>query len=97
MEHAQALTQEETIMTKTFRATALKLSLATALVSSFAGVAFAHNTQVSPRAQDYVAHYDSMSAAPIITNGDFNMSGTRGRLGLGANAAHPEGPGNVSN
>ncbi len=84
-------------MTKTFRTTALKLGLATALVSSFTAAAFAHDTQVPPRAQDFVAHYDSLNAAPIITNGDFNMSGTRGRLGLGANAAHPEGPGNVSN
>ncbi len=84
-------------MTKTFRATAIKLGLATALIASFADGAFAHNLPVQPRAQDYVAHYDGMTAAPIVTDSGFNMSGTRGRLGLGANAAHPEGPGNVSN
>lgn len=27
---------------------------------------------------------------------DFDESGTRGRMGLGADPAHPEGPGNVS-
>lgn len=26
----------------------------------------------------------------------YNYSGTRGRMGLGANPAHPEGPGNFS-
>lgn len=28
---------------------------------------------------------------------DYDYSGTRGRMGLGANPAHPEGPGNAPN
>ncbi len=28
---------------------------------------------------------------------DYGYSGTRGRMGLGANPAHPEGPGNAPN
>jgi hypothetical protein len=84
-------------MTKTFRSNAITLGMMTAIAACFSTSAFAHNTPVQPRAQDFVAHYETSAASSILTDGNFNMAGTRGRLGLGANAVHPEGPGNVSN
>ncbi len=41
-------------------------------------------------------------AAPCVSRADcdrrdYDWSGTRGRMGLGADPAHPEGPGNAPN
>jgi hypothetical protein len=79
----------------TYRSTAAKLGLIAAIVTSISGSAFAHSLPAqSPQAKDYVALY-SNTVSPADARG-FDLSGTRGRLGLGANAAHPEGPGNFS-
>jgi hypothetical protein len=80
-----------------FRSTTAKLGLIAAIVTSVAGSAFAHGVPArSQQAKDYMALY-SDTASPFYSAPDFNMSGTAGRLGLGANPAHPEGPGNSSN
>jgi hypothetical protein len=43
-----------------------------------------------------VYHNRSEGFAPSTADSpDFDLSGTRGRDGLGANPFHPEGPGNV--
>jgi hypothetical protein len=84
-------------MTKTLRSTTAKLGLIAAIFASISGSAFAHDVPAqSQQAKDYMAVY-SDSASPVSNAPDFNMSGTVGRLGLGANPAHPEGPGNFSN
>jgi hypothetical protein len=40
--------------------------------------------------------YRSVAPSPHWDRHNFRHSGTRGRLGLGADPAHPEGPGNPS-
>jgi hypothetical protein len=83
-------------MTTAYRSTAAKLGLIAAIFTSISGSAFAHGVPaLSQQAKDYMAVY-SDTASPVSNVQNFNMSGTAGRLGLGANPAHPEGPGNFS-
>ncbi len=77
--------------------TLTKLGLIAAALTSFGGAAFAQNYAVlPPHAADYSAIYSNF-IPPFSDRLGFDRSGTRGRLGLGANPARPEGPGNVSN
>ena len=77
----------------TYRSTAVQFGLIAAIVTSISGSAFAHNAPAA-QAKDYVAVY-SNTVSQTSASG-FDRSGTQGRLGLGANAARPEGPGNFS-
>ncbi len=77
--------------------TSTKLGLIAVILTSFGGAAFAQNYSVQPpHAEDYSAIYGNF-VPPFAEPLGFDRSGTRGRLGLGANQARPEGPGNVSN
>jgi hypothetical protein len=51
-----------------------------------------------PRPNQYYSLYEqSPGDAPSRADrAEFDRSGTRGRMGLGASPYHPEGPGNVS-
>jgi hypothetical protein len=53
-----------------------------------------------PRASQYYSLYEQNPGAGAALSrqdrADFDRSGTRGRMGLGASPYHPEGPGNVS-
>jgi hypothetical protein len=58
----------------------------------------------TPSAPDWAVQYGWVKppAKPCFSNDDcdrkaYDESGTIGRMGLGADPAHPEGPGNVSN
>lgn len=93
-------------MAKTFRSVAMKLGLITAIATVVSSNAFAQRYYM-PAFAHYGAAYGPagyMSDIPCATGCTatqqafyFGFSGTRGRLGLGANALRPEGPGNVSN
>jgi len=55
-----------------------------------------------PRASEYPWREYYQIQPPCMSLDDcdrkaYGESGTRGRMGLGADPAHPEGPGNVSN
>ncbi|WP_020174485.1 hypothetical protein [Methyloferula stellata] len=93
-------------MTMTSR-TVAKLGLIAAIVASISGSAFAQHYSVQPRAQDFSAAYGGVGTSDAFAayNRDLqgipcgvqcDVSGTAGRLGLGASPAHPEGPGNFS-
>lgn len=51
-----------------------------------------------PRASQYYSYYDQGQglASSRADRAEFDRSGTRGRMGLGASPFHPEGPGNPS-
>lgn len=48
------------------------------------------------RPQRNVAAIEQRSAFPGQRLADYDSSGSRGRMGLGADGAYPEGPGNFS-
>ena len=59
------------------------------------------HTRVYPQYELYPPYALPLSRQPCFSLDDcdrkaFDESGTRGRMGLGADPAHPEGPGNVS-
>jgi hypothetical protein len=95
-------------MTMNRRSATAKLGLIAAIVTSISGNAFAQHYSAQPPSHGFTAIYggsgtaDSFAAYNRGLNGipcgiACDASGTAGRLGLGANPAHPEGPGNVSN
>ncbi len=51
------------------------------------------------RAQQFYGLYQPNEGGTLSRQdrADYDRSGTRGRMGLGASPYHPEGPGNVSN
>jgi hypothetical protein len=59
------------------------------------GAAAASVSRTAPvQANEFYGLYDQSASAPSSDMARFDRSGTRGRLGLGASAFHPEGPGN---
>jgi hypothetical protein len=65
------------------------------------GRSIAPNFTVPPPGYEYQQYRQYQIEPPCISlddcdRKDFDESGTRGRMGLGADPAHPEGPGNVS-
>jgi hypothetical protein len=67
-----------------------------ALAASIGGAA-ASSSHVAPvPASDFYALYDNSPSTSSSDMANYDHSGTRGRLDLGASAFHPEGPGNVS-
>jgi hypothetical protein len=80
----------------------------TALRSGFRVLAFAGLASIlaigaasaqqayQPRASQFYSYYDqSTGFGPSRSDrAEFDRSGTRGRMGLGASPYHPEGPGN---
>jgi hypothetical protein len=78
---------------------ARKIGLAVAMLMTSMGVIAAHERYPSGADLYYHAYlfYEHHSIAPSRRDRfRFDRSGTRGRMGLGADTAHPEGPGNVS-
>ncbi|WP_020176700.1 hypothetical protein [Methyloferula stellata] len=73
--------------------------LAFAGLASILAIGVASAQQAYPRASRYYSYYDQGPgfASSRADRADFDRSGTRGRLGLGASPYHPEGPGNPSN
>lgn len=74
------------------------IGLAAAALAASTGAASAQERYPS-RADQYYDVYASPNPRTAPSRWDrarFDRSGTRGRMGLGANPAHPEGPGNVS-
>lgn len=93
---------------KTFRARATRrrafrrkpaLGILLTVTALYAGVAAAEPSH--PPAQAAGGHSTSAQApCPSLSDCDrraYDYSGTRGRMGLGADPAHPEGPGNAPN
>jgi hypothetical protein len=88
-------------MMMTYRSLA-KLGLIAVAATAISGSAFA---QHPVQRQDYRALYNEPDSFTVYNHGLYGMpcglacgrSGTSGRLGLGADPAHPEGPGNFSN
>lgn len=77
----------------------LALGILLALTAGYAGEAAAKPSHAS--AQTSGAH-STGAQAPCSSLSDcdrraYDYSGTRGRMGLGADPAHPEGPGNAPN
>ncbi len=72
----------------------------TGLASITAITAASAQQASSTRANQYYSVYDQnpavAGAASRQDRADFDRSGTRGRMGLGASPYHPEGPGNAS-
>jgi hypothetical protein len=64
------------------------------------GAASAQQTYYPNRPNQYYGLYDQNSGASISPSrqdhNDYDRSGTRGRMGLGASPFHPEGPGNAT-
>lgn len=75
------------------------IGMAAAALLAIGSVSYADDAQPSARARQFKGLYE---IAPTSLNSDqlahrtFGRSGTSGREGLGANAFHPEGPGNFS-
>ncbi|MGO8844565.1 MAG: hypothetical protein ACLQFI_04355 [Methylocella sp.] len=79
---------------------AAKIGLAAAVLLASAGVLGAQE-QYPAGSDTYYRYqngiYEYRSVAPSRWDRHrFHRSGTRGRMGLGADPMHPEGPGNVS-
>ncbi len=75
-------------------------------LSAFAGLAFiasigtaAAKQAYQPQPHQYYGLYQQSEGGALSRQdrADYDRSGTRGRMGLGASPYHPEGPGNVSN
>ncbi len=61
------------------------------------GAASAQQAYSNQDRQFYGLYQDSMGGAPSRQDrAEFDRSGTRGRMGLGASPYHPEGPGNAT-
>jgi hypothetical protein len=72
------------------------LVFAGSVVIASAGMAAAQQAYPAP-AHQYYGLYQSQGAETAVSRqdrADFDRSGTRGRMGLGASPYHPEGPGN---
>lgn len=50
-----------------------------------------------PAARHRMALSPACGSAADCDRADYDYSGSRGRMGLGADPAHPEGPGNTPN
>ncbi len=71
--------------------------LGSALLISFAAAAKdTHEAQPASANQYYGLYQNPSHASGASDSGNFAHSGTRGREDLGAEDAHPEGPGNVT-
>jgi opacity protein-like surface antigen len=81
---------------------ARRIAFTAVILAASAGAAAA--TEQQPRQQpanasQYYGFYQGATDGPALSRSDrakFDRSGTRGREGLGADAYHPEGPGNFS-
>jgi hypothetical protein len=67
----------------------------------YQGRSIAPSFTIPPPEYEYQQYRHYQSEPPCTSlddcdRKDFDESGTRGRMGLGADPAHPEGPGNVS-
>ena len=82
------------------KAPQLALAIAVFLMSARAVAAEEHQPTTQPaNANQYHGPNQNPSAVLATSRADrakFNRSGTRGREGLGADPAHPEGPGNTT-
>lgn len=74
------------------------IGLAAATLAASIGVVSAQPGRQSRDDQFYGANAypDPQTAPSRWDRARFDRSGTRGRMGLGADPVHPEGPGNVS-
>ena len=89
----------KTVRTRAALQRRLALGILLALAAGYAGEAAAEPSR--PRAQAIGSH-STNAQAPSSSLSDcdrraYDYSGTRGRMGLGADPAHPEGPGNAPN
>jgi hypothetical protein len=78
------------------RQKALKMALAAAILTSWIGNVIAQERQHLPTDQEPIRSGDPEPnglAPSRADRWDYDRSGTRGREGLGADPAHPEGPG----
>jgi hypothetical protein len=66
-------------------------------IMSIGSAAVAQQPQTARSAYQYYQQGPGGVALSRQDRADFDRSGTRGRMGLGASPYHPEGPGNVSN
>lgn len=72
-----------------------KIGLAAAVLLASMSVVAAQEQQAHPEHGSYQNPPLCSSLADCDSKA-YDESGTRGRMGLGADPAHPEGPGNVS-
>ena len=86
------------IMVVAAAALATSLELASAPVVATAAFVSTHEDHDNPvNANEYPRPEFYLNHAPCTSLDDCDRkSGTRGRMGLGADPAHPEGPGNPS-
>ena len=81
---------------RTFTKTSAVLA---AFMALSAGAAFAQDNHNLPTPRDYYGLYQGAGehvAASRADRIDYDLSGVRGRNGLGADPIHPEGAGNVA-